>query len=214
MKKELTEIVFIIDRSGSMCGLEDDTIGGFNSFIEKQKQEEGQARISTILFDDKIEILHDREDINNVKKMTKEQYYVRGCTALLDAVGYALNKTIDIQNKLLDKADKILFIITTDGYENASKEYTYSMINKLINKQKERKWEFLFLGANIDAIGEANKLGIHSSRAAKYYHDSKGVTASYNSVNLFTKKFRFSEELDEKDCSWKEEIIQNMKEER
>ena len=217
MKKDLTEIVFIIDRSGSMSGLEKDTIGGFNSFVERQKKQPGEANITTILFDDKLEILHQRENVHLVEKMNENQYYVRGCTALLDAIGYAINKTIDIQKKLPyhQKADKVLFVITTDGYENASKEYNYSIIHKMINYQKERyNWEFLFLGANIDAAKEAHKLGIHASRAVKYYHDESGVEASYDAAGDFAVQFRQSCKVKQEDESWKRKVVNNFKKKR
>lgn len=214
MKKELTEIVFVLDRSGSMCGLESDTIGGFNAYISKQRKEEGDANVTTVLFDDCIELIHDRTNIKSMKPLTEKQYYVRGCTALLDAVGYSISRMIDTQKKLSDesKADKVVFIITTDGYENASHEYTYSSINKLIEKQKEKyNWEFIFMGANIDAVSEAEKLGIHSSRAVKYYHDEEGVKETYEAAAIFTSNLRNN--VKQKD-SWKEKVVENYKKKR
>ena len=149
MKKGLTEIVFILDRSGSMSGLEKDTIGGYNSMLERQKKEEGEAIISTVLFDDKIEVLHDREDLFEVENITDKDYYVRGCTALLDAVGSAIQRISSIQKELPEdeRPEKTMFIITTDGMENASREYTYSKVKKLVEeKKKKQHWEFIFLG--------------------------------------------------------------------
>lgn len=214
MKKELTEIVFVLDRSGSMCGLESDTIGGFNSYITKQQKEEGDANVTTVLFDDCIELLHDRTNIKDIKPLTEKQYYVRGCTALLDAVGYSVTRMIDTQNKLPDalKADKVVFIISTDGYENASHEYTYSSIKKLIEKQKNKhNWEFIFMGANIDAVSETEKLGIHSSRAVKYYHDEEGVKETYEAAAIFTSNLRNNIQSD---TSWKHNVEKNYKKKR
>lgn len=216
MKKDLTEIIFIIDRSGSMAGLEDDTIGGFNSFVERQKQEEGEAYITTILFDDKIEVLHNRENIHLIDKLSRKEYYVRGCTALLDAVGFSLNKTVETVNKLPEqyKPEKVMFVITTDGYENASKEFDYHKIKNMITYHKEHNWEFLFLGANIDVELEAGKLGINPSRAVKYYNDESGIEASYKSISAFASKLRKSKWMFLEDDSWKEDVINNNKEER
>lgn len=156
----LTEVVFILDRSGSMSGLEDDTIGGFNSILKKQREEDGDANVTTILFDNEIEMLHKRVNIKEIKNITSDDYYVRGCTALLDAIGYSINFMINVaKNKNEEKAKNVLFIITTDGYENASKEYSYEKIKKMITYQKEKyNWKFLFLGANIDAISTAKTL--------------------------------------------------------
>lgn len=204
--KNITEIIFILDRSGSMHGLEDDTIGGFNSFIEQQKKEEGEAFITTILFDDQLKIIHDRENIKNIRKMTRKDYYVGGCTALLDTVGYAIKKAIQVQKKLPvhQKSDHVLFVITTDGYENASCEYTYSQINKLIKyQQKHYDWEFLFLGARIDAIKEASKLGIDEARAVRFYEDSDGIEESYNAVSNFTTQMRASKRNNHE---WKQNV--------
>ena len=214
MKKELTEIVFVLDRSGSMCGLESDTIGGFNAYISKQKNEPGDAHITTVLFDDCIELIHDRNDIHSIKQLTEKEYYVRGCTALLDAVGYSITRMIDTQTKLPEdlKADKVVFIITTDGYENASHEYTYASIKKLIQKQKEQNnWELIFICANIDATKEADKLGIHASRAVKYYHDDEGVKATYEAAAKFTSNIRNNRK---ETGSWKDGVIENFKKKR
>jgi len=182
MNKNLTEIVFILDRSGSMSGLESDTIGGFNSMIEKQKKEEGQAIVSTVLFDDRMKVLHDRVEIRKVRKMTDKDYYVRGCTALLDAVGGAIKHIGNVHKyaREEDRPAKTLFVITTDGMENASKEYDYKKVKKMIENQKKKyNWEFLFLGANIDAAEVADRMGIARGCAVNYECDSKGTQLNY-----------------------------------
>ena len=186
MKKNLTEIVFILDRSGSMAGLEDDTIGGFNAMIEKQKREQGEAVVSTVLFDNVSEVLHDRADIQKIEPMTRKDYYVRGCTALLDAVGKAIHHIGNVHKyaREEDRPEKTLFIITTDGMENASRQYSYKDVKRMIDRQKEKYgWEFLFLGANIDATREAARFGISADCAADYHADSKGTAAVYEAVN-------------------------------
>ena len=177
MKKGLTELVFILDRSGSMGGLESDTIGGFNGMLIKQKKEEGEANVTTVLFDDEIEVIHDRFPVDVVKPLTDEDYYVRGCTALLDAVGSTVKKVANIQKRLPKemKAEKIIFVITTDGMENASQEYSYKMVKEMIEKQQKKGWQFIFMGANIDAAKEAENLGIRASHAATYRNVSIGV---------------------------------------
>ena len=186
MKKNLTELVFILDRSGSMAGLEDDTIGGFNAMIEKQKREEGQAFVSTVLFDNESEVLHDRVDIQRMSPMTREDYYVRGCTALLDAVGRAIHHIGNVHKyaREEDRPEKTLFVITTDGMENASREYTYPRLKAMIQRQKEKYgWEFIFLGANIDAAKEAARFGIDPDRAANYHADHEGTAVIYKAVS-------------------------------
>lgn len=183
MKNDLTEVVFILDRSGSMSGLEDDTIGGFNSMLEKQRSEEGDANVTTVLFDDEIEMLHKRVDIKEIKNITSKDYYVRGCTALLDAIGYSINFMINVQKKE-ERTKNVLFIITTDGYENASKEYSYEKIKKMITYEKERyNWQFLFLGANIDAISTARNFGISEEFASNYVSDEVGTQITYEVMN-------------------------------
>lgn len=181
MKENLTEIVFILDRSGSMAGLESDTIGGFNGLLEKQKENEGRAIVTTVLFDEKYELLHDRIDIKGIKPINDDDYFVRGCTALLDAVGRTISKIDNVQKNTLklERAENVLFVIVTDGFENASKEYTYSAVKKLIEEKKKMGWEFMFLGANIDAAEEASKIGIEKARAATYRADSKGIRTNY-----------------------------------
>ena len=182
MRENLTEIVFIIDRSGSMNGLESDTIGGFNSMIAKQQKEEGEAIISTVLFDDKTDVIHDRVPIRDVKNLTEEDYRVRGCTALLDAVGGAIDHIGKIHKyaREEDRPAKTLFVITTDGLENASRYYSFKDIKRMIERQKEKySWEFLFLGANIDAIKVAANMGIGKDRAANYNCDETGTALNY-----------------------------------
>ena len=182
MKKQLTEIVFILDRSGSMCGLEEDTIGGFNSLIAKQKKQEGEALISTILFDDCTEVLHDRIPLDRIKPMTEEDYYVRGCTALMDALGKAIKhiSTIHKYAREEDRPSKTIFIITTDGKENASRQYSSERVKKMVEERKSKYgWEFLFLGANIDAVETAGHFGISKDRAVNYHSDAEGTALNY-----------------------------------
>lgn len=182
MKKGLTELVFILDRSGSMSGLEADTIGGFNGMINKQKKEEGEAYISTVLFDDQTEVLYDRVPLSKIEPMNDKQYYVRGCTALLDAIGEAVHHIGNVHKyaREEDVPEKTLFIITTDGMENASKKYSYDKVKKMIEKQKEKYgWEFLFLGANIDAVEVAGKFGVSKDRAINYECDGAGTKLNF-----------------------------------
>lgn len=182
MRKGLTEVVFILDRSGSMSGLEADTIGGFNSMIQKQKKEEGEAYISTILFDDQSEVLYDRVPVGKVEPMNDSQYYVRGCTALLDAIGGAIHHIANVHKyaREEDRPEKTLFIITTDGMENSSRQYSYNKVKKMVQKEKEKYgWEFLFLGANMDAVKVAGRFGIGSDRALNYKCDSEGTALNY-----------------------------------
>ena len=186
MKKNLTELVFILDRSGSMGGLEKDTIGGFNSMIEKQKAEAGEALISTVLFDNETEVIHDRLSLKDIPQMTEKEYYVRGCTALLDAVGGAIHHIGNVHKyaREEDRPEKTLFVITTDGMENASRRYSYDKVKAMIQRQKEKYgWEFLFLGANIDAAREAARFGIDADRAANYHADTVGTAVIYEAMN-------------------------------
>lgn len=210
MREDLTELVFILDRSGSMSGLEQDTIGGFNGMINKQKSEEGQALVSVVLFDDRSEVIYDRVDLDEIKPMTDKQYYVRGCTALLDAIGGAIRyiRTVRKGMRPEDRPAKTIFIITTDGMENSSTEFTYSEIKKMIEQQQQKAgWEFIFLGANIDAIAEAGKLGIKASRAVDYNCDSEGTALNYEVLNSTVGAMRrcrtaeaMSEMMDNSDC--------------
>ena len=200
MRKGLTEVVFILDRSGSMSGLEADTIGGFNSMIAKQKKEEGEAYISTVLFDDQTEVLYDRVPIQRVEPMNDNQYYVRGCTALLDALGGAIHHIGNVHKyaREEDRPEKTLFIITTDGMENASHKYSYDKVKKMVERQKkEYGWEFLFLGANIDAIEVAGRFGIDANRAINYKCDSKGTQLNYEVLSRTVSEFRACECDDE-----------------
>lgn len=184
MNKNTTELVFILDRSGSMCGLEDDTIRGFNSMLKKQRAESEDINVTTVLFDDQIDFIHDRFPISIVEPLTDKDYYVRGCTALLDAVGETVHKIDNVQEHLPKdyKAGKVIFVITTDGHENSSKRYSYPEIKTMIEAKKETGWEFLFLGANIDAVGEAEKLGIGSNRSVNYRNDHDGVALNFEVV--------------------------------
>lgn len=182
MKKGLTEIVFILDRSGSMSGLEKDTIGGFNSTIAKQKKEAGEAFVSTILFDSESEVLHDRVPLADVQPLTEDDYCARGCTALLDAIGGAIHHigTVHKYAREEDVPEKTIFVITTDGYENASHKYTSERVKQMVERQKDKYgWEFIFLGANIDAIETAKSFGIREDRAANYINDGVGLNVMY-----------------------------------
>lgn len=211
MKNDLTELVFILDKSGSMSGLESDTIGGFNSLIEKQRKEEGKAIISTILFNHEVEVIYDRVDLNDVALLTNKEYFVSGCTALLDAMGNAINGVLAKQNKLKDsdKPNKTMFIITTDGMENSSKEYTYKAVKKMIEKvKKENEWEFVFLGANIDAVLEASKFGIDENHAVKYKCDSKGVSLNYECLSSVISDVRKNKKISK---TWKSAIDKDLK---
>lgn len=206
MKKNLTEIVFILDRSGSMAGLEDDTIGGFNAMIEKQKQEPGEALVSTVLFDNESEVIHDRVNIQEIEPMTRKEYYVRGCTALLDAVGSAIHHIGNVHKyaREEDRPEKMLFVITTDGMENASRKHTYDRLKTMIERQKEKYgWEFLFLGANIDAAREAARFGISADRTANYHADSEGTAVIYEAVSEAVCNVRASRPMT---ADWKKKV--------
>ena len=211
MKKNLTELVFILDRSGSMAGLEADTIGGFNAMIEKQRKEPGEAVISTVLFDNETEVIHDRIPLDRVPRLTEKEYYVRGCTALLDAVGGAIHHIGNVHKyaREEDRPEKTLFVITTDGMENASRRYTYDKVKAMIERQREKYgWEFLFLGANIDAAREAARFGIRADCAADYHADSIGTEAVYESVCEAVCQVRRAAPLK---ASWKQRIDADFK---
>ena len=183
MKKNLTELVMILDRSGSMGGLESDTIGGYNSMLKRQRETAGEVLVSTVLFDDRSEVLYDRIPLRKMPRMTEEDYYVRGCTALLDAVGGAIRHIGNVHKyaKEEDRPEKTIFVITTDGMENASRMYTYDRVKKMIERQKKKYgWEFLFLGANMDAVGTAARFGIAEDRAANFHSDHAGTALNYD----------------------------------
>ena len=205
MQKSLTEIVFILDRSGSMGGLEDDTIGGYNSVLKKQQAMEGEATITTVLFDDKYELLHDRINLKAVSPITQKEYFVRGTTALLDAIGRTIAKIDAALSHTAEeyRAEKVLFVITTDGMENASREFSYDRVRDLVEKQKQKGWEFLFLGANIDAVETAGKFGIDADRAANFHADKEGLEKNFMGVNDAVSGFRACCAVP---ASWKEEI--------
>lgn len=215
MKKGLTELVFILDRSGSMGGLESDTIGGFNTMLEKQKKQEGEAHITTVLFDDRYEQIHDRFPIAQVKALTSKDYYVRGGTALLDAIGKTIQQMALIQKHLPEeeRAEKVIFVITTDGLENASREYSRSQIKQMIETEKERYgWEFLFLGANMDAVKEAGSLGIGEDRSVTFQNDSQGIETNYRVVSETVCMMRCAAaDAAPLGAEWKREIEEDFK---
>lgn len=192
LNNNITEIVFILDRSGSMSGLEKDTIGGFNAMIEKQKKQDGKAYVSTVLFDHESVVLHDRLPLEQIKPMTEDDYTVRGCTALLDAIGGAVKHIGSIHRyaRPEDVPEHTMFVITTDGLENASRKYNSRDIKRLIESKKEEGWEFLFIGANIDAIETANDYGISADRAVNYNADSQGTGVVFEAVSETVAKFR------------------------
>ncbi len=212
MKKGLTELVMILDRSGSMSGLEADTIGGYNSMLAKQRREEGEVLVSTVLFDDRIEVIHDRAKIDQVEDITEKDYYVRGCTALLDAVGGAIRHIGNIHKyaREEDRPEKTIFIITTDGYENASREFSYGKVREMVERQKEKYgWEFLFLGANIDAVETAGRFGISEDRAANYHSDSEGTRLNYTVLSETVSQMRACSAPIS--ASWKDRIDKDYK---
>ena len=196
----MTELVFILDRSGSMSGLESDTIGGFNSMIEKQKKEDGEAVVSTVLFDNDSLVIHDRIPLDKVPRMTDNEYFTRGCTALLDAIGGAIHHIGNVHKyaRKEDVPENTLFIITTDGYENASKRYDYEKVRMMIEMQKEKYgWEFIFLGANIDAPAEGARIGINPDRAVNYRASAKGTEVNYEVLSEVISKTRNNEDWGE-----------------
>ena len=211
MKKGLTEIVFILDRSGSMSGLEADTIGGFNGMLKKQRKQDGEAIVSTVLFDDKCDVIHDRVPMEKVEELTDDTYFVRGCTALLDAVGGAIHHIGNIHKYARDedRPEKTIFIITTDGMENASHRYTFAKVKKMVERQKSKYgWEFLFLGANIDAIEAAGNIGIRADRAATYRSDKEGTALNFEVMEAAIGQFRAGCALS---GSWKAPIDEDMR---
>ncbi len=184
-KNNVTELVFILDRSGSMAGLDTDTVGGFNGMIAKQKQQEGEAFVTTVLFDNEIETLHDRIPLTEVPEMTEKEYFVRGCTALIDAIGTSIRhvETIHKYARKEDVPAHTLFVITTDGLENASRRFSSAEVKKMIERKKEKDgWEFLFIGANIDAVETARHMGISADRAVNYHADQRGTKVVFDAV--------------------------------
>lgn len=211
MNKEWTELVFILDRSGSMNGLESDTIGGYKSLLEKQKQQSGEAAVTTVLFDDRVEILHDRLNLREMMPITEEEYYVRGTTALLDAVGITISKTVEKlrQTPKEEQPGHTLFVITTDGMENASREYGYEQVRKMIEYQKNRYgWEFIFLGANIDAVKTAEQFGVSEDFAVDYVADGEGTSLNFNVLSDAVSDMRSHRKIDK---DWKKRIEEDYK---
>ncbi len=211
MKKNLTEMVFILDKSGSMAGLETDTIGGFNGMIEKQKKAEGEALVSTVLFSNTSKVIHDREDIRRIEPMTGRQYFVGGSTALIDAIGDAIRHIGNVHKyaRQEDVPEHTIFVITTDGMENASRHYTSDEVKAMVNRQKEKYgWEFLFLGANIDAVETAARFGIAEDRAVRFHSDPVGQRLNYEAVSEAMCSVRACAPLSRK---WKEKIEEDFK---
>lgn len=211
MKKGLTELVFILDKSGSMGGLETDTIGGYNSMLEKQKEVAGECRITTVLFDNNYELLHDRIDIKAVSPITEKEYQVCGSTALLDAIGRTIGKIGNAQKQTADdyRAEKVMFVIITDGEENSSREYSAERIRQMIEHQKKLYgWEFIFLGANIDAVETAGRFGISPDRAQNYHADSEGVELNFSVMSKAVASFREYAAMPE---DWNDEIQEDYK---
>jgi uncharacterized protein YegL len=206
MKEKVTELVFILDKSGSMAGLEADTIGGYNAMLKKQQKAEGEAIVTTVLFDHNYELLHDRINVKGISPITEDDYEVGGTTALLDAIGFTLQKIINVQRKTTEneRAEKVLFVITTDGMENASREYTTEKIKKMIEHQKDKYgWEFMFLGANIDAVSTAAEFGIEEDFAVEYHADHIGTQLNYEAVSEAVTNIRSGKKIDR---GWKEGI--------
>ncbi|MFJ5714705.1 hypothetical protein [Neobacillus sp. NPDC093127] len=206
MKKNLTELVFILDNSGSMAGLEADTIGGYNAMLRKQQKAEGEAIVTTVLFDHDYEVLHDRINVKGISPITEKDYEVGGATALLDAIGFTIQKMVNVQKRTIEdeRAEKVLFVITTDGEENASREFTTGKIKKMVQHQKEKfGWEFLFLGANIDAVTTAARFGINEDFAVEYHADHVGTQLNYEAVNEVVINLRSGKRIDR---NWKEGI--------
>ena len=211
MKKNLTEMVFILDRSGSMSGLEADTIGGFNSMIERQKNAAGEALVSTVLFSDDSVVIHDRVDVRRIEPMTDKQYYVCGCTALIDALGGAIHHIGNVHKyaREEDRPEHTIFVITTDGMENSSRHYTSDQVKAMVKRQKEKYgWEFLFLGANIDAVETASHYGIGADRAVNFHNDKAGQALNYKVVSEAVCTLRSHAPIRD---DWKEEIDEDFK---
>ena len=204
MNRNLTEIVFILDRSGSMAGLESDTIGGFNAMVEKQKNQEGEAVLSAVLFSNYSTVIYDRADIRKVEPLTESQYFVGGCTALLDAIGGAVHHIGNVHKyaREEDRPGKTVFVITTDGMENASRYYSYSEVQRMVKHEQEKYgWEFLFLGANMDAISAARSFGIREDRAVRYACDGAGTSLNFEVASRTIAKVRSGEQIEEDWCA-------------
>jgi uncharacterized protein YegL len=211
MKQDLTELVFILDRSGSMGGLESDTIGGFNAMLAKQKAEPGEARVTTVLFDDRYELLHDRIDLRAISPITDREYFVRGTTALLDAVGSTIQKIVGAQKQTAEdyRAGKVMFVITTDGMENASREYSYEKVKSMVEHEKEKYgWEFIFLGANIDAAETAGQFGIDPDHASNYHADAAGIAYNWTGVGAALSSYRTGKRIA---SNWKDAIEEDFR---
>ena len=211
MKNNITELVFILDRSGSMSGLEGDTIGGFNSLIDKQRKQEGECYVSTVLFDDVSEVLHDRVKLSEIPRMTEDDYTVRGCTALIDAIGGAIRHIANIHKyaRPEDVPEHTMFVIMTDGMENASHRYSSGEVKKMIEREKEEYgWEFLFIGANIDSVETAGRFGIGADRSVNYHADHEGTAVVFETVAETVCGFREKRPLK---ASWGEKINRDFK---
>ena len=205
-----TELIFILDRSGSMGGWESDTIGGFNATISDQKKIDGETRVTTILFDNFFEVLHDRINLQDIAPLTEQDYFVRGSTALYDAVALGIRKIANVQKQTRKegRADKVIMVITTDGYENSSRDTNAAMLHKMIDDCKKDGWEFLFLGADIDAQAAAGSIGIESNRAANFVKDSQGVQVQYDSLNVAISAMRSGAPLPK---DWKNKLDEDNK---
>ncbi|ANU13177.1 vWA domain-containing protein [Planococcus halocryophilus] len=211
MKNETTELVFILDKSGSMAGLEKDTIGGFNALLEKQRKLPGEVRVTTVLFNQGYELLHDRIPVTGVALMTEEDYQVGGMTALLDALGSTIQKISNVQKSTMQeqRADRVMVVITTDGMENSSCEYSYKKIHEMIAMKKNTaNWEFIFLGANIDAVATARQFGVEEDFAVNYHADAEGTQLNYDVVSEAVSSFRTGKKINR---SWKKEIEKDFK---
>lgn len=210
MKKDLTELVFILDKSGSMSGLEEDTIGGFNAMIRKQKKAPGEALVSAVLFSDDSDVIIDRVPLDEVKPLTEDDYFVGGCTALIDAIGGAIHH-VQMIHKYIRKEDTpehTMFVITTDGMENASHQYTSNQVKKMIKKQEKQGWEFLFLGANIDAVSTAANFGIRKERAVNYHADQQGTQVNFEALSEAVTDLRTDGAIKE---NWRQKIDRDFK---
>ncbi len=213
MKKDMTELVFILDRSGSMSGLEDDTIGGFNSFVEKQKREKGECLVSTVLFNNRSNVIHDRVSLDKIEKMTRKEYFASGSTALIDAMGDAIHHISNVHRYIReeDVPESTIFVIITDGKENDSHRYSSDEVKKMVSEKKEKGWEFLFLGANIDAVETAKHYGIDEDKAVDYCCDEEGIKTNFSVLSQAVSGFRACKKISE---SWSDEIKKDYQRKR